>query len=140
MGTAVQRYGDVVRFEQEAAALGVVKAVQDALNARDPEALGAHFSAQAVWTDGSGRTLVGRKQIAESGWRTGGQYARHDVVGVTEIGPDVLAVRIAQTPVDKAGREIEGARGAPLYVIAREPGGWKIVAGQNALLANPARG
>ena len=139
MGTAVQKYGDDIRFEQEAVARGVVKAVQDAFNARDAEAMSSHFSEHAIWTSVSGKTVIGRRQIAEFGrWavaRMAGQYARYDVVGVSPIRPDVLAVNVVQTPIDEASAEIEGTRGSPLYVIAREPGGWKIVAGQNTLIA-----
>jgi uncharacterized protein (TIGR02246 family) len=141
MGTAVQKYGEDVRYEQEAVALGIVKAVQDAFNAHDPEALSAHFSEQAVWTNVFGTTVVGRRQIAEFGRRViarmADQYARYDIIGITPIRPDVLAVNILQTPTDSDGNEVEGAQGAPLYVIAREPSGWKIVAGHNTFVAEP---
>ncbi|MER7754428.1 hypothetical protein [Kitasatospora sp. NPDC097643] len=44
---------------------------------------------------------------------------------------------MAQTPVDAEGRAVAGPHGAALYVLARQAGGRRIVAGQNNAVTAP---
>lgn len=91
----------------------------------------------AVWTTGGGRVLVGRDEIAAF-TRTvlPGAMATmtqsYDIERVLFIHPDVAAVNVRQRTVTLDGRPIEDApEGRPLYVMAREVDGWRLIACQN---------
>jgi uncharacterized protein (TIGR02246 family) len=118
--------------------IGVVKALEDSVNAHDPVALSGLYAEEASWSTVMGKRLDGRDAILEfavPAMRGAlNAYARYDVVKLLEIRPDVIAVNAVQTPTDSAGTPVEGSRGATLYIIAEEPDGWKIVAGQNTFL------
>jgi uncharacterized protein (TIGR02246 family) len=127
--------GDIPADTREAV-IGVVKALEKAFNAKDPVALSDQYARETSWSNARGTRLDGRAAIAEfSGPAMKGflrdSYARYDVVKLLEIAPEVIAVNVAQTPTDASGDPVQGTRGATLYVIARRPDGWKIVAGQN---------
>ncbi|GGP89125.1 hypothetical protein GCM10010140_18680 [Streptosporangium pseudovulgare] len=127
--------GEISR-ETRAAVTGVVKALEEAFNTKDPIALSEQFAERTSWSNAMGTRLDGREAIVEFSVPAmkgflGESYARYDVVKLLEIAPEVIAVNVAQTPTDRAGEPVEGARGATLYVISRQPDGWKIVAGQN---------
>lgn len=130
--------------QTRAAVTGVVKALEKAFNAKDPVALSEQFAQRTSWTNAMGTRLDSREKIAEFSAPAmkdflRDSYARYDVVKLMEIAPGVIAVNVVQTPTDSAGTPVEGARGVTLYVIARQPDGWKIVAGQNmAVKAPPA--
>lgn len=122
--------------ETRAAVTGVVKALERAFNAKDAAALAAQFAERTSWSNAMGTRLDDRAAIEEfSGPAMKGflrdSFARYDVVKMLELAPEVIAVNVAQRPTDRAGAPVEGVRGATLYVIARRPDGWKIVAGQN---------
>lgn len=129
--------------ETRAAVTGVVKALEQAFNTKDAAALAGQFAERTSWSNAMGTRLDGRAAIEEfSGPAMKNflrdSYARYDVVKLLEIAPGVIAVNVAQEPTDAAGTPVAGARGATLYVIAREPDGWKIVAGQNTAVEAPA--
>lgn len=117
----------------------VVHSLEAAFNAHDPDALTACYSQSTVWTNAMGRRLLGRAAIAEFGHsvmpKLKNSYARYEIVTIVAIRPDLLAVAVDQTPTDAAGAAIDGAHGAALYVIGLEIEGWKIVAGQNTIVA-----
>jgi uncharacterized protein (TIGR02246 family) len=61
--------------------------------------------------------------------------ATYEVVHVLFIRPDVAAVKVRQRPVTLDGRPIlDDNEGSPLYVMAKEDGVWRLVAGQNTLV------
>jgi len=129
--------------EVEAAVTGVVKALEKAFNAKDAVGLSEQFARRTSWTNAMGTRLDDRETIAETSVlalkeHLRDSYAHYEVVKLMEIAPEVIAVNVAQTPTDRAGEPVEGARGAALYVIARQDDGWKIVAGQNTIVASPA--
>ncbi|RSN62142.1 SgcJ/EcaC family oxidoreductase [Actinomadura sp. WAC 06369] len=135
MADNVLLVGDV-SDETRAAVTGVVKALERAFNTKDAAALAAQFAERTSWSNAMGTRLDGRAAIEEfsapamKGFLSDA-FARYDVVKMLEIAPEVIAVNVAQQPTDAAGAPVEGAHGATLYVIARGPDGWKIVAGQN---------
>jgi uncharacterized protein (TIGR02246 family) len=96
----------------------------------------------AVWTTGGGRVLVGRDAIAAftrtvlpGAMATSTQT--YDIQHVTFIRPDVAAVKVRQRTVTLDGQPIEDApEGSPLYVMARETDGWRLVACQNTLVVD----
>ncbi|GAA2408434.1 hypothetical protein GCM10010191_16200 [Actinomadura vinacea] len=129
--------------ETQAAATGVVKALEKAFNTKDPIALSEQFAQKTSWSNAMGTRLDGREAIAEfSAPAMKGllreSYARYDIVKLLEIAPDVIAVNVAQTPTDGSGDPVEDTRGAALYVIAKHMDGWKIVAGQNTAIEAPS--
>ena len=61
--------------------------------------------------------------------------ATYEVAHVLFIRADVAAVKVRQRPVTLDGEPIEGQNeGSPLYVMAKEAGQWRIVAGQNTVV------
>lgn len=133
--------GDVPADVREAV-VGVVKGLERAFNENDAAALGEQYSEDASWTNALGRRLDGRAEIAgfaapalESFLKD--SRARYDVVKLLAVAPEVVAVNVEQTPVDAAGDPIDDKHGRALYVIARRPDGWKIVAGQNNAIDAP---
>lgn len=135
MGEAILVAGEVPAEDREAAT-AVVKGLEEAFNAHDAAALSACFAAEASWTNAAGMRLDGRGAIAEFGGRAfqgplRDAYARYEVVKLLAIAPGVVGVNVRQIPTDRAGRAVDGPRGAATYVIAREQGSWRIVVGQN---------
>ncbi|QDY78246.1 SgcJ/EcaC family oxidoreductase [Streptomyces qinzhouensis] len=126
-----------------AAVAGVVKALEQAFNDKDPVALSEQFAERTSWSNAIGIRLDDRKAIAEfSGPAMKSflrdSYARYEIVKLLELAPRVIAVNVVQTPTDAAGETVDGPRGATLYVIAEQPDGWKIVVGQNTAVDAPA--
>lgn len=128
----------VLAPEVEQAVRGVVRALEDAFNAHDADALGEQYARNASWTNALGHLSQGREAITEAARRVlpmmAEQFVRYEVVGLLPVRPEVFAVNVVQTPVTEAGEPVEGPRGAPLYVISREDDGWKIIAGSNTFL------
>src|SRR5918998_1245290 len=61
--------------------------------------------------------------------------ATYEVAHVLFIRPDVAAVKVRQRAVTLDGEPIEGENeGSPLYVMAKEDGQWRLVAGQNTIV------
>ncbi len=118
----------------------VVRSLEAAFNAHDPDALAACYSENTVWTNAMGRRLLGRAAVAEFGHsvisRLKDSYARYEIASIVALRPDLLAVGVDQTPTDADGIAIDGGRGAALYVIGLEIDGWRIVAGQNTIVAS----
>ncbi|MGK5637089.1 YybH family protein [Streptomyces sp. URMC 126] len=133
---------DAVPADVAAAVRDVVRGLQDAFNAKDARALGDCYARNATWTNAMGRRVTGREEIAETARKVfpalPDQPVRYDVVRMFTIRPDVIAVNVVQVPVSPAGDPVEGAKGAPLYVVSREDDGWKIIAGMNGFVTDPA--
>lgn len=125
--------------DHAAAARRLVRAMQDAFNARDPQAMVRHLSADATWTNPLGTRVKGRdavERLARRMLATSGQgFARYEIVDVMAVRPDVGIVNLRQVPVDEAGNALPHPAAVPIYVIARQHDGWKIVAGQNTLIS-----
>ena len=120
-----------------AAAESLVARVEEAQQREDVDAFLDLFRDDALWTTAHGKRLVGLAEIgpftrsvlpgamAES-------TATYRVTQVVRIRPDVAAVHVRQQPVTLDGTPIpDQPEGRPIYVIAREPEGWRIVAAQN---------
>ena len=81
--------------------------------------------------------LIGRDAIAEFTAKVlpgamQGSTAVYEVEHVVEVRPDVAVVAVRQRPVTLDGDPItDQPEGRPTYVMAREGGAWRIVAGQN---------
>ncbi|MFD0854714.1 SgcJ/EcaC family oxidoreductase [Actinomadura adrarensis] len=134
--------GDIPADTRQAV-VGVVKDLEKAFNAKDPVALSEVYAEETSWSNAVGTRMDGRAAIAEFSAPAlkdflRDSYARYDVVKLLQIAPEVIAVNVAQTPTDGAGVPVHGTHGAALYVIARRPGGWKIVAGQNTPVEPPS--
>ncbi|WP_067825394.1 SgcJ/EcaC family oxidoreductase [Actinomadura kijaniata] len=141
MANDVQVVGDIP-VETREAVTGVVRALEKAFNAKDPDALGEQYAHDSSWTNAMGRTLGGREEITEfsrpamKGFLKDSR-ARYEIVRMLAVAPEVIAVNVAQTPVDASGEPVRAPHGRALYVIARREDGWKIVAGQNSAIDPP---
>ncbi|WP_159942033.1 MULTISPECIES: SgcJ/EcaC family oxidoreductase [unclassified Nocardiopsis] len=117
----------------------LVRSLEDAFNDHDPVALGGHFAPDALWTNAAGRRIRGREAFVAFGRevapRLADAYARYEVVDALEVRPDVVAVHVAQTPVDAGGEVTAAPRASAVYVFARGERGWEIVVGQNTVVA-----
>ena len=92
-----------------AAVTEVVARLQHAQQHELVEEFVALFRADAIWTTGGGRRLV---------------------------GPDVAAVHARQRTVGPDGEPVAGApEGSPTYVMTEEGGRWLLAACQNTLVA-----
>jgi uncharacterized protein (TIGR02246 family) len=98
------------------------------------------FRPDAIWTTGGGKLLTGRDEIAAF-TRTvlpgamKDSTATYDVVHVLFIRPDVAAVKVRQRPVTLDGQPIPGENeGSPVYIMAKEADGWRLVVGQNTVV------
>ncbi|MEO4000488.1 SgcJ/EcaC family oxidoreductase [Mesorhizobium sp. CAU 1732] len=141
MATALQTFTQEPGFEQRVAACALVGAMQDAFNAKDAAALAKNLSEDAIWTNAIGVRARGRGEIERLARtmmaRNGNNFARYDIVDIISVRPDVGIVNLKQVPTDADGRERQEPGAVPLYVIARQVDGWKIVAGQNTLVLSP---
>ncbi|MET9290739.1 SgcJ/EcaC family oxidoreductase [Streptomyces sp. NPDC003077] len=97
------------------------------------------FRADAIWTTGHGKRLIGRdaisaftRQVLPGAMK--GSTATYEVVHVLFIRPDVAAVKVRQRYLTLDGEQI-GNEGSPLYVMAKEDGQWRLVACQNTEVA-----
>jgi len=130
-----------VSAEAREAATLLVASLQDAFNAHDPDAISEHFAEEAAWATVMGKELAGRQEIAEFGRSVmdamADSYVRYDVTRIVAVAPDVVAVRVLQTPTTRDGALPTAQRGAGLYVIARRGDAWKICAGQITFVGNP---
>lgn len=138
MKTALQSIEPTVSLEQKAAALALVRLLQDAFNAKDADALGRTLSRHVVWTNGLGTRAVGRSNVVALARDMLGhfreRFARYEIEHLTAIGQDALLANVVQRPTDRGGKDIDGVHGAQLFVIARGDEGWRIVAGQNTIV------
>src|SRR5262245_48118590 len=82
------------------------------------------FRSDAIWTTGGGCRLTGRDEIAAFTRQVlpgamKDSTATYEVLHVLFIRPDVVAVRVRQTPVTLTGQPISGQNeGSPLYVMS----------------------
>jgi uncharacterized protein (TIGR02246 family) len=120
----------------------VVASLEHAQQNELPDEFVGLFRADAIWTTGGGKRLTGRDEIAAFTHRVLPGAMKHstatyEVVHVLFIRPDVTAVKVRQRPVTLEGRPIEGENeGSPIYVMAKEDGQWRLVAGQNTLVVD----
>ncbi|WP_405003982.1 SgcJ/EcaC family oxidoreductase [Kitasatospora purpeofusca] len=135
MTNALMNAGSV---EAEIAAIQqVVATVQHAQVNELPEVFIDLFRADAIWTTGHGKVLLGRDAIAEftrgvlpGAFAGTGRTATYEVVHVFFVRPDVAAVKVRQRYLDADGEQV-GDEGSPLYVMAKEDGRWLLTANQN---------
>ncbi|MFC5661770.1 SgcJ/EcaC family oxidoreductase [Kitasatospora misakiensis] len=138
MTNALMNAGSV---EAEIAAIQqVVATVQHSQLNELPEVFIDLFRADAIWTTGHGKVLLGRDAIAEftrkvlpGSFSGTGHTATYEVVHVFFIRPDVAAVKVRQRYLDAAGEQV-GEEGSPLYVMAKEDGRWLLTANQNTVV------
>lgn len=125
---------------EKAAIRDVVAALQHAQQNELPEEFIGLFRHDAIWTTGHGMRLNGRAEIAAftrrvlpGAMRT--STATYEVVQVLFVRPDVAAVKVRQRPTTLTGEPLAGEKeGSPLYVMAKERDGWKLVACQNTIV------
>jgi uncharacterized protein (TIGR02246 family) len=144
MTTALQAYRRSPSLEQKAAAENLVRSMQDAFNAKDPDALGRNLGRDAVWTNALGMRAVGRRSVVELARgmmrRFNGNFARYEIAHLMPIGDEACVVNVVQVPTDRGGRDLNEMRATPIFVIARGEEGWKIEAGQNTLIVETGEG
>lgn len=140
MTTALQAYQRNPSLAQQAAATDLVRSMQEAFNAKDADALGRNLAEDAVWTNARGMRAVGRGRIVELGRemmrRFNGNFARYEIAHLMPVGDEACVVNVVQIPTDRSGRDLEETGATPIFVIAHVDEGWKIVAGQNTLIAD----
>ncbi|GAB3477015.1 SgcJ/EcaC family oxidoreductase [Nocardiopsis coralliicola] len=119
----------------------VVAAVERAQNSERPDDFIALFRADAVWTTGGGRLLVGRDAIAEftrevlPGAFSNGESVSLEVVHTLFLRPDVAAVKLRQRySAPYPDPDLEG-EGTPVFVLTKEDGRWLLAACQNTGVA-----
>jgi len=101
------------------------------------------FSEHAIWTTAHGRRLFGREEIAAFTRQVlpgamAGLVPSYRVEHVVLVRPDVAAVKVVQRYATTEGLPAEGEpQGSPLYVMAKEDGQWRLVAGQNTIVRDP---
>ncbi|ADG80436.1 hypothetical protein TPAU25S_04020 [Tsukamurella paurometabola] len=103
------------------------------------------FRDDAVWTTAHGRRLHGRaaidgflaRTVRGSMQRGGAQYR---VERILFVRPDVAAVSVRVRALGSDGAPLPGAPdSAPLYVLSKDDGAWRIVAAQStAVFDDPA--
>jgi uncharacterized protein (TIGR02246 family) len=118
----------------------VVHILEHAQQNELPDEFVGLFRQDAIWTTGGGKRLIGRDEISVFTHQVlpgamKDSTATYEVAHVLFVRPDVAAVKVRQRPVTLAGKPIEGqSEGSPLYVMAKEGGQWRIVAGQNTVV------
>lgn len=141
MATAIQKYVQGPALELRAAARALVNAMQEAFNAKDATALARNLADDASWTNALGVRARGRQEIEKLARtmmaRNRTNFARYEIIDVLPVRADVGIVNLLQVPTDASGRDLPEPGATPIYVIAREVDGWKIVAGQNTLILSP---
>lgn len=100
------------------------------------------FGDRAIWTTGGGVRLVGLPAIRTftervlPGAMTNLQGTTYRVTHVEFLRPDVAAVQVDQVYADNEGAPLaENAEGAPLYVMVKDDGRWRLAACQNTPVA-----
>ncbi|MBV2363183.1 SgcJ/EcaC family oxidoreductase [Streptomonospora nanhaiensis] len=124
-----------------AALTEVVATVEHAQNNELPEEFIGLFRADAVWTTGHGRLLVGRdaiaaftRQVLPGAFAQGGSVT-FEVVHVLFLRPDVAAVKVRQRYYTMREGELEpDGEGTPLFVMTKEDGRWLLTACQNTVV------
>jgi len=115
----------------------VVATVQHVTQNELVEEFVALFRADAIWTTGGGKRLLGRdeisaftQQVLPGGMK--GLTMTMEVMHVLFIRADVAAIKVRQiyTSSDGQPSEAEG-EGTPLFVMAKEDQRWCLVACQN---------
>jgi uncharacterized protein (TIGR02246 family) len=141
MATAIQKYVHEPSLELKAAAHALVNAMQEAFNAKDATALARNLADDASWTNALGVRVRGRQEIEKLARvmmvRNRSNFARYEIIDVLPVRADVGVVNLLQVPTDARGQDLPEPGAAPIYVIAREANGWKIVASQNTLVLSP---
>jgi uncharacterized protein (TIGR02246 family) len=118
----------------------VVSVLEHAQQSELPDEFVGLFRQDAIWTTGGGKRLIGRDEISAFTHQVlpgamKDSTATYEVAHVLFVRPDVAAVKVRQRPVTLDGEPIEGQNeGSPLYVMAKEGGQWRIVAGQNTIV------
>src|SRR5919109_1374671 len=137
---ATAHVDEEARAAEIAAIEEVVATVEHAQQNELPDEFVGLFRPDAIWTTAHGRRLTGREEISAFTHQVLPGAMRHstatyEVAHVLFIRPDVAAVKVRQRPVTLDGRPIEGENeGSPLYVMAKENGDWRLVAGQNTVV------
>ncbi|MBB3677593.1 SgcJ/EcaC family oxidoreductase [Modestobacter versicolor] len=115
----------------------VVATLEHAQQNELPDEFAGLFRHDAIWTTGGGRRLLGRDAISAFTHQVlpgamAASTATYEVEHVVFIRPDVVAVKVRQTPVGRDGVPLPGVNpGSPTYVMAKEDGRWLLVAAQN---------
>jgi uncharacterized protein (TIGR02246 family) len=134
---------DTERHTRDAEIEAITRVVQILEHAQQnelPDEFVGLFRHDAIWTTGGGKRLIGRDEISAFTHQVlpgamKDSTATYEVAHVLFVRPDVAAVKVRQRPVTLAGKPIEGqSEGSPLYVMAKEGGQWRIVAGQNTVV------
>lgn len=121
----------------------VVAAVERAQNNEDTEEFLSLFRADAIWTTGGGKLLIGRDAIAEFTRKMlPGAYGdsltvNFEVVHVLFLRPDVAAVKSRQRyfTVDQGVPALD-SEGTPMFVMTKEDGRWALTACQNTTVVD----
>jgi len=124
-----------------AAKTEVVAAVERAQRHELVDEFTSLFRADAIWTTGGGKVLIGRDAIADftrqvlPGAMTG-LVPSYEVVHVLFIRPDVAAVKVRQRYFSPTGELLSTpGEGSPTYVMSKEDGRWYLTACQNTAVA-----
>jgi uncharacterized protein (TIGR02246 family) len=118
----------------------VVGVLEHAQQNELPDEFVGLFRQDAIWTTGGGKRLIGRDEISAFTHQVlpgamKESTATYEVSHVLFIRPDVAAVKVRQRPVTLHGEPIDGQNeGSPLYIMAKEDGQWRLVAGQNTVV------
>jgi uncharacterized protein (TIGR02246 family) len=119
----------------------VVGAVEHAQRHELVEEFVSLFRADAIWTTGAGKLLIGRDAIADFTRQVlpgamKNLVPSYEVVHVLFIRPDVAAVKVRQRYFTAEGDPVTDlGEGTPMYVMSKEDGQWRLTANQNTGVA-----
>jgi uncharacterized protein (TIGR02246 family) len=99
------------------------------------------FDPLAVWVTGGGKRLIGLDVISDFTHKVlpgamSNSSVRYNVEHILFISTDVVLTGVQQQYIDYNGNPTSA--GLPSYVWHRTNGAWRIIAGQNTTVENPA--
>jgi uncharacterized protein (TIGR02246 family) len=129
--------------EETEAIKRVVATLEHAQQHELPDEFVSLFRADAIWTTAGGKRLTGRDEISAFTHKVlpGAMQqstATYQVVDILFIRDDVAAVKVRQREVTLDLQPLlDQPEGSPIYVMAKEDGHWRLVAGQNTIVLDP---
>jgi uncharacterized protein (TIGR02246 family) len=117
----------------------LVNAFAEALNAKDPEALGRLFVEDAEFVNILGMRMRGREGIvAGHAWAFGGplrgRHIRYDQIDELAVTADVSVLHchcLRELEPDAPGEGLPPGASVLVFVARRSPAAWELVAGTN---------
>ena len=117
-----------------------VKELEQAQSAEDVSGFMALFDENAVWVNGAGTRLIGKKAIENftkevlPGAFSDGSSATYEIEHTMVLSPDLVLTAVRQTYFDHKGKVT--SKGSPTYIWKQNDKQWPIISGQNTIVKN----